>query len=90
MRMINRQMFPAPTFDFTKGFEQSERLGIVLNARLWRIIRQRKNLQRAIFFARDDAARFIWRIVLCVLDELDKLGIGQNQDKPLWDANKRG
>ena len=71
--MINREMLPAATLDLAEGFKQCLRLGIVLHARLRRIIRQRENFFRAIVFARDDAARFVGRVVPGMGDKLVEL-----------------
>lgn len=66
-------MFPAVHFDFTECGKQRARLGVVLNSRFRRNIGQWKNLARAIIFAADDAAGFIWCIALRLCDKLCQL-----------------
>ena len=77
--MVNREMFPASAFDFTKCVEQCVWFGFISNTRLGRIVRQRKNFLRAIVLARDNAARFVGRIRACVRDDLSKLSFRENQ-----------
>jgi hypothetical protein len=73
VRMINRQMFPAVRFDFAERIEERVRLGVVFGARFRRNVGEWKNLERAIIFAGDDTAGFVWRIVLRLRNELGQL-----------------
>ena len=68
--MVNREMFPAPFLDLPQRAQQFVRIGIVARPRFWIDVPQRKDLERAILFAADDAAGFIRRIPPRLCDQL--------------------
>lgn len=66
-------MLPTAILDLAQREQKFVRIGIVARARFGIDILQRQNLERAILFAADDAARFIWRVAPRLGDELVQL-----------------
>ena len=60
--MVDRQVVPAQVFRLAQGVQQFKRIDIVTYARVRIDVFQGIDLERAPFFAGDDAARFIWRV----------------------------
>jgi len=68
--MVDGEVLPAVVLDFAQRAQEFVRIGIVARARFGIDILQRQNLERATFFAADDAARFIRRVAPRLGDEL--------------------
>jgi len=68
--MVDGEVLPAVVLDFAQRAQEFVRIGIVARARFGIDILQRQKLERATFFAADDAARFIRRVAPRLGDEL--------------------
>ncbi len=77
MRVVDGEMLPTAILDLAQREQKFVRIGIVARARFGIDILQRQNLERATFFAADDAARFIRRVAPRLGDELVQLFVGQ-------------
>ncbi len=71
-------MFPAQRFQLLKRRKQVERISVVLDARIRRVVFQRVDFARAVRFAGDDPAGFVRRICARQRDELVKLSGREN------------